>query len=633
MEIPSEEFDRIKILLNEDKPLCKELKKGAMRSASAKNLTSYIKIPGFRQNTPAHHKPAFDKAYGEIKKGSHKPVFWDIYKFSVAEYIGNNLNKLLSEIDAPPIISSNDLFKLISRYCFTYNVEKKDVLKLYDTFPIDRFSNIDEIIELCGEPDQLIEIENNLSQMESKLKGIIESQKIELVEHFQKEIIKANDLNNFDDYFSKTSWHSKIETLIIQIDRLDEEFQEHNKKVDSKVNIVEFKRLKNELKLLEKNINNNSHQIKNENKNIREAENNISNISKNYLKSIKEFETDIDKSINDKLLKFKDSIVNQCRELISLNIQGLGSTDENNKDYLSPLLGKPKFLDLPKGQIKTESNFISSFHGKLQEIMPGVTYTDTCIYHIIFKSSPCLICSRPDIYKKWLSTLGWNDYSLSIAATPTWGSEEDWKLGAIHLFGNNKIIPKILFVFDYDIGLIEGYLLPTLRLWREGKFEPIFSKLVLIPSESNKTIDQFRLLEAANFLNNSILSSNPDFDLLDNWRKQEELDIYKSNIPTAGVDTSTFSSWINYCSVPTYTESFNTNDAGFNDLAQSNDIELSSANLGRYAKLKAELEKFFHHKSAHLIALNCTIYPWVSLKYGAEDAKLFSEQITSLSLD
>jgi hypothetical protein len=584
-----------------------------------KNISSQIKIPGQSPGRPGHTKKALDVIIKDLTEGtaSHKKIGWFIYRASVASHvIGQlkNLNNLLREVPSlNENLSSKDLLEIICKNCKQYEVEPEAIKEFYELWGFDRIENFDELIALCSKDDPLalaIKKINNLENMVLPL-----SQQVEALN--ARNDIDSEKLDSFQNEFSSLSKSLEIEQEITNdlessIKELSENFEEQFKNL-GEIKEKDLKQLKNDIcKLNDSNEKLSKFIFSLEDNNEKlissEFEKARNSIVEHNLESIKKELNYIDSKIEGKLKDLKDS-------LPSL-------TGHKNSEYKSPLINITPPKKVHSEKIKDEWNFINIWREHLKcESDLYLPIEFVTILHLIFKSSDVLIFDNDTIFHCWLRTLGWENFNLQAAASPTWMSENDWGNEVQYLFGErDSATPKIVTIHQYNVALASCYLVPTVKIWSLSPGYFPLSKLVLVESGSENRSPTSDLLEVSTYFHAHQANEEHQFPKL---KKHDLLSLGKEKKHT-GVNPDIFRSWL---LEPKKDDGFNSD---IDTVAGIIDVKIPISLKLHFARIRNELEQYFIEDDSKIVAAYHVIFPWLKAKVGQQGVEKFKEAINDL---
>ena len=618
-DIVEEEKNRITTLLNKNSETYEALYECALKGPKIKNvIKKVIKISGFRVGSPAYHAKAVENVYKSLLAGTANYRQWDIYKFSVFELIDNKFNKLLMEADCNGDEDSSAILTKICEQSLEYGIAKNEIVEFYELIPIERVDDVQSILDSCKDPDVWDLVNKEITNLTELLDNRFEDLSKSLVNVIDKKILeKEIDPSQLADFEKKITESSA--DLKNKIEGLQNSYDQAS---------TEIKSLAQKYCTLEINLRDSNYdkKIKYLTKKLNEGLGEI-NVVSEKLSTLK---IEIQHNTNNSLRNSESKIYQECKDLLSANIGVNTGSIDHYSNYVSPLVQKTKISISPESKITSEEKFVAIFYHKLIDLDETYSFASACLFHAILKTGNCVIIENDEIVLTWLDTLGWGGNSITLPASPAWHSEKDWRYGANHLFVDTEQIPKILFIYDYDVGLVEGYLLPTLRVWRSKSFKPRLARMYLVPSNTFVEIENERLLESACTLNDSTCHSFKidNINLNQKWKKQEDNVVKHHNVEDTGVSADVFNSWI---------KSDSSSDRlsvcrKYQDLGEALGMDITTAVLNQYYEYKFALKEFVSPEESHDRAFGVSLGSWITINYDEIQAETFEEEIKSLSL-
>ena len=593
LKLDNESRQRISEVIRNEGTSFQAIKKYATETEIfTKHAHKVLKINGFRHGTQAFKDRAVARILDDLsnENGKNLKFLWDLYENSAIEFIVkdlSHLNKLLSEVQFNPSDTPEDILKLICKNAFYYFVEPKEVSALYEVWHIPRIKNFDEIIKLCETGNEFTR-ENRII-----IKELIrdEERNSAEIKNLQKSIestVKENE-----------SWAEKIKNSI-------QSAETKAKKVDTVKNEKEFKKIKEEIKSLKIKINNfdtDLKQIRNSLKTLKE-EIKSKNIEIDY--------NEISEKVNKKNQKFKQSIEESVSERI-VNAESLVDIKIDNKMkeikeevskltkenlYVSPLEHTPKLKKVQSYKIVEIPQFLSSWKNKIDQTHINANNQQLLALHLGYMHSPVIIVHDEFLLDTWIETLAWEPFTKNIPVSPTWLRESDWASGAEFLSGASSISPRFLKFRNFDIGLTDSYLFPSLDFWHHSKNNSL-KKIFLLPSEEG-----FHL--SKNISNLTSLQYEFDETLL-TLRRGTDLRIKSKFIKNPlGLSPKTYQKWA---------ENKMQINIELKQILMSTGVTLSHMIRQQFIVLAEALNYYFDEKDSVVNSARLTLVPWIRINY------------------
>jgi hypothetical protein len=285
--------------------------------------------------------------------------------------------------------------------------------------------------------------------------------------------------------------------------------------------------------------------------------------------------------------------------------------------YRSPLIG-PLSHTLASYKLTSELDFVNCWLQHLSHSHDiALTFEQALAYHRAFLGSHVVICERV-FALSWIDCLAWQPFTLHMAASPTWSCEEDWAHGAEHLFRRESgRPPHLLVVHNYELGIPECYLTPSLALWALRGESRGLSKLFLLPARNDHVPSPSVLEHAICFVNNSHLTTRP-LDLKDGMRTPP---MPHHELPL-GADPKVVAQWAK----PTGPIAFD-----HSNLQRGLKCRLAPNLVASFERTAAFLGRYLADRFAVDIAMHHQVIPWVQLIYGEAKATELSNLLSAMS--
>ncbi len=521
-----------------------------------------------------------------------------------------NKNQLISEINITPFVDV--MLVLLVVFMVTapmmisgINVDlPKDVKKLYESWWIPRIENIDELLKLCSienetntQKKQIIKLFENIEELKTSLKDLTDqiSSQGELASG-------ANDLaiENQDKIAATESSVGVLDKKVSELGtKIISEINTHAKPLDEKIS-----KLTERLKLLDQQV-----QQGVTTKDLKADLKKLSDETKTTMsQALQALSGQLTKSIKDDVSsEFKElesKFLSMTKEMIKksgVSTEALANIPSAGARYRSPLSSK-----LPGGtvpyRINQELDFINCWLSHLA-VTQGIdiSFEQAAAYHAAFLANHVII-SDLRLIASWVDCLGWRQFAMHMVASPTWASEEDWGVGAEHLFKEeSQHQPKLLMIHNYDVGLPDCYLAPSLLLWALHGDSKGLSKIFLIPSQEAPPSSQ--ILEHAVYIGTDDHKSIRSLSLRSGARTPSPI---RQKMPT-GVDPRTVFQWL---------QPPGQLDYDFTIIHRSLSLEISQRLIGNFRKTASLAGRYLDEPFALGAGMHHQILPWVRSRYG-----------------
>ena len=567
------------------------------------------KVKGFRQGKgEAYHKEAL-RVLVDILKSPSDPryvICWEIYKQAAVQYIQKELcalDKLMSEIGYDADLNARDLLTAVCSNAAYYDVSQSDVSCLYEVWWIPRIDDFESVLALCSQKDEAKIQAKQLQQLASALEKLREhvATLTQQVDSQSARQVEANQLLNSQAARSDANQEliRTIETKITglldsfisdsnsRFSKFDEKFLKTSTQVSAHEELLrEARKTQNVITELRKKIEENTSGIEV-----------IQQLQVDFTKEVNDVLTKKNDELEEKLQQFAEQITSRERAGTSQN-QPIHGTPA----YRSPLLttASPPHAAY---KLSKEIDFLSSWSVHLSRTH-GVTipFEQLVAFHCVFLANKVAIGDLK-LLSSWIHCLGWNSFSKDIVASPIWSAEEDWSIGALHLFSELKTTaPKLLVIHNYDVGIVDCYLAPTLLLWSLQDDRPNFHKLFLVPGHEPQPLSPQVLEHAATV---SLVDCRTECHL----RLLEpvpQLVSSRKELPL-GVEPKIANQWI---------QKLQPSEHDLTTIQNSMQLDLSDWVVSAFHRTVSVATRFFDDASAVGVGMKHHVLPWVRAKYG-----------------
>ena len=429
-------------------------------------------IDGFRKGKGGYHKQAIPILIDHLSHPSspNYQLCWKIYQAAAIKYVQTELpllDKLLVEVGYDG--DENDSSQLLKSICsnaMDYDVTATDVAKFYEVWWLSRVENVDQILSLCAQHDEsrvqarairklsllldelnksVVDLTQTFAAHSTRLaqsEAMTEKNNQKLSEQQNSITALKEHLANLSTNFSEGA--NSIAVFEQRLNKLSEALiplrQQVHDRVTTQALKTGIKDLREELRSL------------------------VDSAHDTQLATLKNETLDF---IGDAINEFDQKLANFSADVETTTARtvGSGAARTSSSRYESPLFSG--LLDQSRLATKPaqELDFLMSWSRDLSGI--GFSHSNEALlaYHLILLASTVTVTSHK-LAKSWINSLGWASFQKQIVATPTWSAEEDWASGVEYLFGDKASKePKVLFIHNYDIGLVDCYLAPTLLHW------------------------------------------------------------------------------------------------------------------------------------------------------------------------
>lgn len=616
LKIPSDERKRIASLAENKKLPANIIKTYVTQTKLYREIfQKREKIPGFRAGTPAYDKQAVHRIIQYLGNERHRryDFFWEMYRSSAVKYVITELPALDKLMRETPLSDGThdpaDSFRTACSNAALFDVSEEDLQKFYEIWWMPRFPNVDEMISLCSIRDPGMERERKLNlalsdidAIKSKIADLCSSLEQISSRHFSSESTTKSYDSRFELVESNLSQLAKeisiisnsasnnVETRFTQIDDRIARLAERQKALESNQNeTLSAKEIKAELK-----------------KSLDESRRGAIEVKSSFDKAKELLGLELKKSIDDRYRPEFEKIEAKITSLSTLSVRRDGSvpfqfTNSTSK-YRSPLNAN-SYRHPSQYRIKGESEFIAAWIAHLlQSIGVVLSFEQAFAYHLLFVANNVIIADF-ELVQSWIECMGWQSFSMNIVASPIWSTEEDWAPGAEHLFSENPAkTPKLLVIHNFDVGLSDCYLAPSLQLWNMSREFHGRSKLFLIPGDDNREAPHQVHEHAAAF---------QSFDTLNEFRIELKPGCkvpkpLSGQIPV-GVSPEIFDEW---------NRTSNSIESDLRAIQSETGISLSRGVVTNFRRTVNVASRLLTEVSSFNIGIHYLILPWVKAKYG-----------------
>ena len=565
------------------------------------------KIAGFRPGTPAYDKQAIPRIIKRLKEttGGDFKFFWELYRTSAITYVIEelpSLNSLLLETAAPA--NTEDTIEVLKTVCSSaseFGVSPDDIKKLYEAWWIPRIDSLEQLLPLCAIQDeariqkrQSAKLVSELDNIKTAIKEVTDRLSAHVETTAEAEAAASVDREKI----------SEIETLLQDLSKrmaelptvtdvdsiaksLDERISKLNERLKPLEQIAKDGFTAKDLKA----------ELKKSSDESRSALTKYQEISSASTKALKE-------EIGSRLNEIETQIASNAKELskkrdVVASVVSTGTT-LRYKSPLSAVLGSGP----TPNKITHELDFINSWVSTLSRSHGvAVSFEQAVAYHCAYLAN-AVVVSELSLIRSWIDCLGWKPYTMHAVASPTWTSEEDWEAGARHLFAphDGKLSPRILIIHNYDVGLSDCYLAPSLLLWSLHAEEKGLSKIFLVPSQQGQS-PCHQVLEHAVHIGESDYLATRDLSFREGIRIPEPI---RKEIPI-GVDPRLATQWLSGLSKISF---------DFTSIEKSLSLSLSQLLKTNFSRTASLATKYFSDPFATGIAMHHQVLPWIRARHG-----------------
>lgn len=567
------------------------------------------KIDGFRSGVKSHavSKKLFQKLleYLAQPKSIRHDYCWEIYKRSAIKFVTSELTSLDKLLDQVEPESGEEqkalpLFTEVCRNAFEYDVKPADVSRLYEVWWTERIDNLDELLKLCSEVDpkraearRLARINQNLELISASIEKITnditvyKERQNQLSEDLQTDHAKIEKFEHALQSLETKNAASLVtlqDNLITQLAELDQELKDVAKSVNSVESAlttkISAKSLESQLRELGQETKSSTLWLQNDLNTL-----------------IEQIRTEFATKCDD----LEGRLSAACAQ-INEQSQRSPRPSSGNEVYKSPLMYVPASGSATY-KLTKEPDFINSWFALMSRNAKSLIANELLFaYQSVFLANRVVVCDQRAL-DSWLKTLGWDAFTKRLVASPLWTSEADWADGVQYLFGDlgNSKTPRILVIHNYDVAVVECYLIPSLILWSlQASRTGFWTRIFLVPSSQSQQYNR-GLLEQAALVKSDTAKPSTKLQLATPQPK-----VVTSREVPIGVDPKIFTQWLK--PLVTDTNELDVLERQF-DLVFPPQVVLNFENTVGYAR------RFFDDSSSVGVGMHHIVLPWLKIAY------------------
>lgn len=578
------------------------------------------KIAGCRPGSPLYKQRAIQRIVGYLGNNAGEPlhvVAVRLYRAAASLFIEeelSNLNKLLTEIqvteDTP---SASDALKTVCSRAPDYGVTAEHITKFYEAWGIPRVDGFKDALSVWMQADeahlqkrQLLSLASELSALRTELRdasAALAKQAESLERDHQEATADRERVRSHNDTLESLSQRladlvrgtesaePRINALEERISRVSEKVtQAHREQLSRQDLKADFHKLETSTKAAIGHA----------------SEATTAALSRALQQDIEALRGEFDSK-----LAAHAADLSKRRESHS----AVGGSVVVATGYKSPLVGVLNHIPNPN-KLTSEPDFVNSWKHHLSRSFDVVlSIEEAFAYHRAFLANHVVICDRA-LAQSWIDCLGWHSSTIHMAASPTWSSEEDWAQGAEHVFKRDQgRLARFVVIHNYDVGLTDCYLAPSLTLWALQGDARHLSKIFLLSSTQGQPLSSL-LLEHAIVCTDEI-PRTPSLSLRDGVRVPSEL---HRDIPM-GVEPKLVAHWAQQIEAVDY---------DLTALQSSLKCRISPDIVNNFRKTTSFAARFLDDTSSIGLALHHQVAPWIHATYGDDRFNAFETFLKQL---
>lgn len=600
------------------------LKTYVTRADAYKNV--FIKrerIHGFRPGTRHYNEQAVQRIITILDDPSSRQYkfCWNLYQACVAYYLKKEmpqLDRLLAEVSRPQGMTTDvDIVRVLCASTADYGVTAEQITTFYEVWGTPRIPDFNVLLPQWMKADDANVQRRQVARMLSEL-----AQLTERVEH-----LAASVRQHHEESQNAEGAH---ETSLQKFDGMEGRLKEFSKEL---VAAAEERARREAAKLIEERVVGLAEKINRLAEKVKVPRDDVS--TKDLQKLASETKACITTSIND----VADALTKQMRDELSIATQELeaklgvlvGEVSAKREPahtatgaghvtrYRSPLVGPISHTHV-QCRLSRELDFVSSWvHQLLHRHDVAITFEQAVAYHRALLSSYVVVCGLP-LATSWVECLGWQPYAVHIAASPTWSEEADWAPAAEHLFGGDAgRTPRLAVLHNYEVGLVDCYVVPSLALWALRGPSRGLAKLFLVPSKENHAPSGAILEHALWFQSDDYLATH-SLELIDGVRVPPAT----GREPPVGVEPKLASGW--------QTDTVQV-DYDLGAIQRALKCRLPPTLVDSFERTASAMCKYLKSSGAIAYAMYHQVIPWVQSTYGDTKANELSLLLKAISGD
>lgn len=449
IEPQPEERERLADLLADDDHIARKIfKKYAHKSRRFSMIAKSLqkKIKGFRPGSDGYNSRAVERMLLDLAGNKAPEPGWSIYRETIARFFEDErpaVHTMMQSVDVvvPEDSSNTDLshqfLKAACKHSSEYEVNSSDIELLYELWPLDRLDDIEHLLESCPKFDRAKVAESAVYELRDEFTELRRG----LSEQIERTVSKRLEDIHLTESLNKAEERLKKHAEGV----VDERFKKVSTQIEqSKSSFAE------------------------EIRSISSEQRNLGSLVDSLRGAVEEQRGEMD-GLTERI---EDLHLNAARQAEP------GHTHEGHpiRSPWQRTLEKASAL----GEVD-EDDFITAYVSRCESNRLEHTEDVLRAAHCLLKSSPVVCSADSLLIDAWIETLGWHPFEITVVALPTWSRPDEW-FDEQHYLASDSNEPRVVRILDYDVGLVEGYLNPPLRLWSEYEYASDSSKLYLIAS-------------------------------------------------------------------------------------------------------------------------------------------------------
>lgn len=549
------------------------------------------RIAGARVGSKLYRKRAIERIVEWLAEDDARG--WSIYRQAAIFHIEKNLsalNTLLAEVPSPAAdFTGRAALEAVCSRAREFEVSKEQILEFYEIWGVERLDSFDAIVDEGQKPNEAAEQRRELAALVKEVRALEKS-----VGDAIREISAVRP--SMTSALRKLEEDEAAQRMLGDVQR---DLSAALAALNERVEFGEGKLLaledgsKNQIDLVTASALNAETQR-------------IDIFTKDAIAAaVGAARGALVSAFSSDLASVKGGLEGQISELSSKLSGALHRRPGLPSRYRSPL-AQISSCPAPRPNVSEEMPFVQAYARRLltdHGLELGLELA--LAHHLGFLANRVIVADWAYV-RAWLDCLEWHAYSLQLAAGPTWAGEEHWAEGAEHLFVP-AALPKVLVIHNYDVGLVDCYLSPSLSLWyRQPKPAEPLAKLFLIPSGEEGAVTPL-LAEHAFVLTANRAKERRPLALKDVARPAA------AGEPAFGVAPAVVLSWLQAPKSPPAAL-----EGELNRTEKALGCTFGSSLLFNVRNTSLRASKYFVDESAVALSMDCHLAPWIHAKYNGD---------------
>ncbi|HAY37239.1 MAG TPA: hypothetical protein DCY57_09775 [Bacteroidetes bacterium] len=431
------------------------------------------KIHGFRPTSEKYKQLVFEDVMKEFRDQSPSKQYWILYRTSVVEHLraeAAELNKLLSsvEVQGGQLSGTAEIMESIASRALEFNVVPAQVEMLYELWHFDRMESFDEYIRRFPKPDVQEVFELRISELRHEIQERFEpiSSKLrQMDESFAQTVsdVQALEKKLAVDFLGKLETVSAdVSSVFEALKSLENEQSKSLEQVQLETT-AEFTILQGAITKLTEGVSS-----------LLENDPTIS--IKSELESVSQLLSRLEEDLNDVKVSMPTG---SGIESVDLEV---GAGPRLERDFAVVLRHRASNTIEHSDTSRSHDFALELFNATLDEADRNSAQS-LVAFNTLLRMN-CFVCTSYSSYRDWLNSVGWTDQVTTVCAAPNWIDQGILTDHFSWLVDRREEV-RSLIILDFDLGYVEGYLIPLLKLLLFSSAVGPEKKVALVPSTSD----------------------------------------------------------------------------------------------------------------------------------------------------